>query len=183
MAESFANKAQRRIGVTSSVLTASIGVATNRITNMSTFNVNAGAIVDTAYFVGGTRVLSVVYPSNFGTSGEVIVDSTSTNASAVTNQQIGFHTVTAVETAAEKSILVAGTLANNTNNQVKVSVILSQEDNEHINIIHDAPIPAGSSLVLSDAGKIVVGVGSTVSVAVNADQAVDVSFSFLRGVS
>ena len=183
MAESFANKAQRRIGVTSSVLTASIGVSTNRITNISTFNVAPGSLVDTAYFVGGTRVLTVDVASNFGTSGEITVDSTSLNASAATNQQVGFHTVTAIDTAAEKSILVAGTLANNTNNQVKVSVILSQEDNEHINIIHDAPIPAGSSLVVSDAGKIVVGIGSTVSVAVNADQGLDVSFSFLRGVS
>lgn len=183
MAESFANKAQRRVGVTSSVLTASIGVATDRITNISTFNVNVGAIVDTAYFVGGTRVLSVDTASNFGTSGEITVDSTSTNVSAATTQAVGFHSVTAIDTPTEKSILVAGTLANNTNSQVKASVILSQEDNEHINIIHDAPIPAGSSLVLSDAGKLVVGIGSTVSVAVNGDQALDVSFSFLRGVS
>lgn len=183
MPESFANKAQRRIGVTSSVFTASIGAGSNTITNISTFNVNPGAIVDTAYFIGGTRVLSVDTPSNFGTSGVITVDSTSTNVSAATTQSVGFHSVTTLDTATEKSILVAGTLANNTNGQVKASVILSQQDNEHINIIHDAPIPAGSSLVLSDAGKLVVGVGSTVSIAVDGDQALDVSFSFLRGVS
>lgn len=183
MAESFANKSQRRIGVTSSVTTASIGVATDRITNISTFNVAVGAVVDTAYFVGGTRVSSIETASNFGTSGEVIVDSTSTNVSAATTQTVGFHSVTAIDTPTEKSIMVAGTLANNTANQVTASVILSQHDNEHINIVHDAPIPAGSSLVLSDAGKLVVGIGSTVSVAVDANSGVDVSFSFLRGVS
>ena len=183
MPESFANKAQRRIGVTTSVTTASIGLATDRITNISTFNVAVGALVDTAYFIGGTRVTAINVASNFGIGGSITVDSTSTNVSSATTQAVGFHSVTTLDTATEKSILVAGTLANNTSGSVKASVILSQEDNEHINIIHDAPIPAGSSLVLSDAGKLVVGVGSTVSVAVNGDQALDVSFSFLRGVS
>ena len=50
MPESFANKAQRRIGVTTSVTTASIGLATDRITNISTFNVAVGALVDTAFY-------------------------------------------------------------------------------------------------------------------------------------
>ena len=96
MAESFSNESQRRIGVTSSVTTASIGVATDRITNISTFNVSVGSIVDTAHFIGGTRVLTVETASNFGTSGEVIVDSTSTNTTAATGQGVGFHTVSSV---------------------------------------------------------------------------------------
>ena len=183
MAESFANKSVRRVGVTSSVTTASIGIATDRITNISTFNVAVGALVDTNYFIGGTRVTAVNTASNFGIGGSITVDSTSLNASAATNQSIGFHTVTAIDTPTQKTILVAGTLANNTTGQVKASVILSQHDNEHVNIVHEAPIPAGSSLVLSDAGKLVVGIGSTLSVAVNADQGLDVSFSLLRGVS
>ena len=45
MAESFANKSQRRVGVTTTVRTASIGLATDRITNISTFNVAVGAVV------------------------------------------------------------------------------------------------------------------------------------------
>ena len=183
MAESFSNESQRRIGVTSSVTTASIGVATDRITNISTFNVSVGSIVDTAHFIGGTRVLTIETASNFGTSGEVIVDSTSTNVSAATTQTVGFHSMTAIDTPTEKTILVAGTLANNTVDQVTASVVLEQHDNESINIVHDVPIPAGSSLVLSDAGKLVVGIGSTLSVAVNANSGVDVAFSFLRGVT
>ena len=183
MAESFSNESQRRIGVTSSVTTASIGVATDRITNISTFNVSVGSIVDTAHFIGGTRVLTVEPASNFGTSGEVIVDSTSTNTTAATGQGVGFHTVSSVYTAAEKSILVGGTLSNNTSSQVNASVVLSQAGNEHINVLHDVPIPAGSSLVLSDAGKLVVGIGSTVGVSVDSNSAVDASFSFLKGVN
>lgn len=183
MAESFANKSQRRVGVTTTVRTASIGVATDRITNISTFNVAVGAVVDATQFIGGTRVLTINTASNFGTSGEITVDSTSTNISAATTQTVGFHSVTAIDTPTEKTILVAGTLANNTTSQRKASVILSQHDNEHINIVHEVPIPAGSSLVLSDAGKLVVGIGSTLSVAVDGDAAVDVAFSFLRGVT
>lgn len=183
MAESFANKSVRRVGVTSSVYTASIGVATDRITNISTFNVAVGALVDTSYFIGGTRVLSVDTASNFGTSGEVTVDSTSTNVSTALTQTVGFHSMTTIDTPTEKTILVAGTLANNTANQVTASVVLDQHDNEGINIVHDVPIPAGSSLVLSDAGRLVVGIGSTLSVAVDANQGVDVAFSFLRGIT
>lgn len=183
MPESFASKAQRRVGVTSSVYTASIGIATDRITNISTYNVAVGALVDTSYFIGGTRVKTIDTASNFGTSGVVVVDSTSTNASVATTQTVGFHSVTAIDTATEKTILVAGTLANNTNSSVNASVLLDQHDNESINIVHDVPIPAGSSLIISDAGKLVVGIGSTLSVSVDADQGVDVSFSFLRGVT
>jgi hypothetical protein len=91
--------------------------------------------------------------------------------------------VTSIETPIEKTILVAGTFANNTNSQVRASLILSQANNEHVNIVHNVPIPEGSSLVISDAGKVVVGIGSTLSVAVNGNQAVDVSFSFLKGVT
>ena len=177
MAESFANKSQRRVGVTTTVRTASIGVATDRITNISTFNVNPGALVDANQFIGGTRVLAVNVASNFGVGGSITVDSTSNNVAAATTQTVGFNSVT------EKSILVAGTLANNTSDQLKASVILSQHNNEHINIVHDVPIPAGSSLVLSDAGKLVVGIGSTVSVSVNTNSGVDVALSFLRGVT
>ncbi len=183
MAETFANKSQRRVGVTTTVRTASIGVATDRITDISTFNVAVGALVDASQFIGGTRVLAVNVASNFGGIGSITVDSTSTNVSAALTQTVGFHSVTSIDTPTEKTILVAGTLANNTTTQRKASVILSQHDNEHINIVHEVPIPAGSSLVLSDAGKLVVGIGSTLSVAVDGDSAVDVSFSLLRGVT
>lgn len=183
MAESFANKSVRRVGVTSTVYTASIGVATNRITNISTYNVAEGALVDSQWFIGGTRVKTINIASNFGTSGDITVDSTSTNVSAATTQTVGFNSVTAIDTPTEKTILVAGTFANNTNSQLKASLILSQANNEHINIVHNVPIPEGSSLVISDAGKLVVGIGSTLSVAVNGNEAVDVSFSFLRGVT
>ena len=61
--------------------------------------------------------------------------------------------------------------------------MLNQSGNDNIIIIASAPIPAGSSLVISDAGKLVVGIGSTISVSTNSDNAVDSSFSFLKGVS
>ena len=183
MAESFTNKSIRRVGVTTSVTTASIGVATDRITNISTWNTAVGALVDAVQFVGGTRVKTIDTASNFGTSGVVIVDSTSTNVAAATTQTVGFHSVTSLYTAAEKTILIGGTFANNTNSQVKASLVLSQEDNQHVNIVHDVPVPEGSSLVISEAGKIVVGIGSTLSAAVNADMGCDVVFSFLKGVT
>jgi hypothetical protein len=183
MAESFANKSVRRVGVTTTVYTASIGVATDRITNISTYNVAVGALVDNPFFIGGTRVTTINTASNFGTGGIVTVDSTSSNVSAATTQTVGFNSVTAIDTPTEKTIVVAGTFANNTDSQLRASLILSQANNEHVNIVHNVPIPEGSSLVISDAGKVVVGVGSTLSVAVNGNEAVDVSFSFLRGVT
>ena len=99
------------------------------------------------------------------------------------SQTVGFHTAVSVYTAAQKTILVGGTLSNNTNSQIKATVTVDQNNNEHIAVIHDAPIPEGSSLVISDAGKMVVGVGSTVSVSTSADSSSDVVFSFLKGVS
>ena len=92
MAESFANASSRAVGVTSSVSTASIGANATSITNISTFNVSPGMAVDHANFIGGTRVKAVSTPSNFGTSGVITVDQTSTNTSALTNQSVGFHT-------------------------------------------------------------------------------------------
>ena len=183
MAESFTNVSTRKIGVTTSVNTATVGAAGFAITNCSTFNVSPGMLVDHSNFVKGTRVTVINTASNFGTSGEITVDTVSTNTETLENATIGFHTVSSVYTASEKTILVGGTLANNTNSQIEATVMLNQSGNDNINIIASAPIPAGSSLVISDAGKLVVGIGCTISVSTYSDNAVDSSFSFLKGVS
>jgi len=183
MAETFSNATARAIGVTTTNATATIGVATDYIKNISTFNASVGMIVDHPNFIGGTRITKIDTASNFGTSGEVIVDSTSTNTTGLGTQSVGFHTVTAIDTASQKSILVGGTLSNNTNSPINVNVMLQQSGNESINIVNNAPIPVGSSLIISDAGKVVVGVGSTLAVATDANDSLDVSLSLLTGVS
>ena len=50
-------------------------------------------------------------------------------------------------------------------------------------LLADIPVPNGSSVVISDAGKTVLGAGDTVRVFSNTNNSLDVNFSFLTGVN
>ena len=83
-----------------------------------------------------------------------------------------------------KSILIGGTFANNTNNQVNLTVgIHDNSTNVEAAIASKIPVPAGSSFVISDAGKTVLEGDDKVKVYCDVDNALDVNLSILTGVN
>ena len=117
MAESFTNSLGRAVGVVTSTSIGAIGIQTNKITGISTVGLAVSSIVDNQHYIAGTKVASV------GTAFAVL-DRDSTNTASASSQVIKFLGVTTsyTSTAGEKSILIGGTFANNTNNQVNLTV-------------------------------------------------------------
>ena len=83
-----------------------------------------------------------------------------------------------------KSILIGGTFANNTNNQVNLTVSV-YDDSAAVesSIAQKIPVPSGSSFVISDAGKTLLEPNDAVRVYCDTDNAIDVNLSILTGVS
>jgi len=80
--------------------------------------------------------------------------------------------------------LVGGTFANNTNNQVSVTVELyDQSSGVGVGLASKIPVPAGSSFVISDTGKTVIEGLDELRVYTDANSAIDVSLSVLTGVN
>lgn len=177
MAETFTNALKRAVGVVTTSSSGSIGIATNLITGISTASVSVGDLIDNTNYIGGTKVLTI------GT-GEVTADRDSTNTSATSSQTVNFFGLTTAYTspAATKSILIGGTLSNNTGNQVAATVQVSSGSTSY-NILYKVPIPAGSSVVISDAGKTLLQENDVIEVASSVANSLDVSLSILQGVS
>ena len=119
-----------------------------------------GDLVDNTNYIAGTTVSSIG-------SGQVVVTGDSTNASATTNQSVKFLKPTVVYTspANTKSILIGGTFANNTNNQVELTVtVLDQSAGVSGAIKSKIPVPAGSSFVISDTGKTLLEANDAIKV-------------------
>ena len=114
MAEKFTNAFGRGVGIVTSSSNGVVGASTDRITGVGTTGVNVGDMLDTLNWIGGTKVASIVVPDT------VVLDRYSLNVSSVTNQSVKILGVTTVYTspADTKSILIGGTLTNNTTNQV-----------------------------------------------------------------
>ena len=86
--------------------------------------------------------------------------------------------------AATKSILIGGTFANNTEEQVNLTVIIHDSStNIAAGLASKIPVPTGSSFVISDAGKTVLEANDSVRVFCDAANAIDVNLSILTGVS
>lgn len=177
MAETFTNALARAVGVVTTTNTGAIGITSTLITGISTTGIAVGNLVDNSNFIGGTRV-SVVG------SGQVTVDRSSTNTTSVTSQTINFLGITTVYSspAATKSILIGGTLSNNTGNQVTATVQVGSGNTQY-NLLYKVPVPAGSSVVISDAGKTLLQANDVIRVASSAASSLDVSLSILQGVS
>lgn len=175
MAESFTNALVRAAGIVTSHV-ADISASSNTITGISTAGVAVGNLIDTPHFIGGTRVSSIG-------SNTIVADRSSTNGTLANSQVVRFVGLTTAYTStAAKSILVGGTIANNTNNQVAATIQVSSGATS-FNFLYKVPIPAGSSLIVSDAGKIVLKSGDEVRVGCDTPNALDVSLSILTGVS
>ena len=84
----------------------------------------------------------------------------------------------------EKAILIGGTFANNTENEVKLTVEVHDSSSNTISgIAQKIPVPTGSSFVISDAGKTLLEATDSVRVYCDTANGVDVNLSILKGVS
>ena len=179
MAETFTNALARAAGIVTSSSAGTIGITTNKIAGISTGAVSVGNLIDNANFIAGTKVSTVGVNS-------ITADRDSTNTAAASSQNVKFLDSTTAYTspAATKSILIGGTFANNTNSQVNLTVELSDNSTgTTCAIASKIPVPAGSSFVISDAGKTVMEANDEIRVFCDTDNAIDVSLSILQGVS
>ena len=185
MAEAFTNKLVRAAGIVSTTdSTAAIGANATAITNIQTANLHVGDLVVNQNFRAGTKVSSIT------NANAVAVDRASTNSSATTNQIVKFLGVTTAFTSSgtEKSILIGGTFANLTENDINVSVEIFDNSaagtaNSTSLLASDIPIPSGSSFVISEAGKTVLEQNDQVKIYCDTANAVDVTLAILSGVS
>ena len=177
MAESFVNSLTRAVGIVTTITGGSIGVTTNKITGISTAGIGVSDLVDNTNYLAGTIVQSVGVTS-------IVVSRDSTNSAAATNQTLKFLGVTTALTAADKSILIGGTFANNTNSSVNLTVeTYDQSTAVGVAVASKIPVPAGSSFVITDAGKTLLETSDEIRVYADSANAIDVNLSILKGVS
>ena len=181
MAESFSNKLARAVGVVSTSSAGTIGALGTLITGVSTEGLTAGDLVDNIHYIAGTKIL------NFGTSAEqVVCDRNSLNTASASSQSVKFLAPTNVyqSPGTTKSIIIGGTFANNTPNQVNLTVgVYDNSTAVESSIAQKIPVPHGSSFVISDAGKTLLEPNDVVKVYCDVDNAIDVNLSILTGVS
>ena len=179
MAEAFSNSLTRAAGIVTTSNNGTIGVTTTIITGISTSLVSVNDLVDTQHFIAGSRVSSIG-------AGQVVVDRSSTNTASASSQTVRFLGMTTAYTSSTgvKSILIGGTFANNTNNQVSLTVEV-RDNSAGITaaLASNIPVPSGSSFVISDAGKTVLEGDDQVRVYCDTANAIDVNLSILTGVS
>ena len=187
MAESFTNKIVRAAGIVSTTdAGASIGAGASAITNIQTADLNVGDLVVNQNFRAGAKIHSITNATS------LLVDRSSTNTSATTNQIVKFLGVTTAFTSADatKSILIGGTFANLTNNDISVFVEVVDSSLatgpigvSSVQLASDIPIPSGSSFVISEAGKTVLEANDQITIYCDTANAVDVTLAILSGVS
>ena len=180
MAESFSNKLTRAAGAdVVSKTGATVAANTNSLTVTDNSGLYAGQLIDNQHFIAGTKVMNI--------SGTTIYTTTqSTNSAVAGSQIVNFLGVTTAFTASasEKSILIGGTFANNTNNQVSLTVELYDNSTTvGVAIASKIPVPAGSSFVISDVGKTILEPNDQIRVYCDTENGIDASLSILTGVS
>jgi hypothetical protein len=176
MAESFTNALKKAVGVVTTSSSGSIGITSTIITGISTAGVLVGYLVDNGNFIGGSKVSAIG-------AGQVTVDSTSTNTSATSSQSVSFVGLTTIYASTGlKSILIGGTLANNTTNQVSATVQVSSGSTSY-NLLYKVPVPAGSSVIISDAGKTLLNASDEIRVGSSVVNSLDVTLAILQGVA
>ena len=176
MAESFNNALTRSVGIETSNTNGSVGVTTNLITGISTVGVSVGDLVVNQHFRGNAKVETI------GVS-QVTSTSDSTNTAAAASQFVQFLGVTTAYTSSsQKSILVGGTFANLTNNNVNLFIEVGH-GNTMSTLANDIPVPTGSSFVIADAGKTVLTTNDEIRVYCDTANALDVTLSILEGIS
>ena len=179
MAEAFSNRLARAVGIETSSSAGTVGVTTTKISGISTGAVSVGDLIDNQHYIAGTKVLTIGI-------GSVFADRDSTNTASASGQNVKFLSPTNVYASPNnvKSILIGGTFANNTNNQVNLTVsVYDNSSTVESAIAQKIPVPSGSSFVISDAGKTLLEPNDAVRVYCDVDNAIDVNLSILTGVS
>ena len=179
MAESFSNKLTRAAGLVVTKTGATVAAASTEITVSANTGIYVGQLIDNQHFIAGTKVDSID-----GTT--INADRVSTNTASAGSQIVDFLGVTTAFTASatEKSILIGGTFANNTNNQVKLTVeVFDNSTSVGVAIASKIPVPAGSSFVISDVGKTILEANDEIRLYCDTESAIDASLSILTGVS
>tara|TARA_B100000902_G_scaffold204439_1_gene194899 strand:+ start:1151 stop:1687 length:537 start_codon:yes stop_codon:yes gene_type:complete len=178
MAESFVNALSKSAGIVTTSPNCSVGAGATLISGISTVNLGVGYLVNNQHFRGGTKIVSIDSPT------QVTVDRASTNTSDVNQQPVSFLGPTAAYTspAATKSILIGGTFANLTNNNINITVEVVTGVTS-TTIANDIPVPTGSSFVISDAGKTVMTGGDVINIYADTVNSVDVTLGILQGVN
>ena len=179
MAEAFSNKLARAVGIETSSSGGTVGVTTTKITGISTGAVNVGDLIDNQHYIAGTKVATIGI-------GSVFADRDSTNTASASGQNVKFLAPTEIYSSpgGTKSIIIGGTFANNTNNQVNLTVsVWDNSASVESSIAQKIPVPSGSSFVISDAGKTLLEEDDKVKVYCDVDNAIDVNLSILTGVS
>ena len=179
MAEAFSNKLARAVGIETTSSAGTVGVTTTKITGISTGAVSVGDLVDNLHYIAGTKVETIGI-------GTVWVSRDSTNTASASGQNVKFLAPTEIYTSPGgiKSIIIGGTFANNTNNQVNLTVsVWDNSASIESSIAQKIPVPSGSSFVISDAGKTLLESLDIVRVYCDVDNAIDVNLSILTGVS
>ena len=179
MAESFSNSITKTVGVVTSYTGSTIGAAGTTITVTANTGIGVSDLVVNSNFTGGTKVKQIE-------STTIYTDIASTNESSASSQVVKFLGVTTVYTSAAstKSIVIGGTLTNNENGAIKVFVETRDTSaGVDANLVYNAPIPEGSSMIISDAGKTVLEAADELRVYCDTKNGVDVNFSILSGVS
>jgi len=187
MAESFTNKIVRAAGIVSTTdAGAAIGAGASAITSIQTADLNVGDLVVNQHFRAGAKIHSITNATS------LLVDRSSTNTAAATGQIVKFLGVTTAYTspAATKSILIGGTFANLTHNDINIYVEVVDQSLatgpigvSSAQLASDIPIPNGSSFVISEAGKTILEAFDQVTVYCDTADAVDVNLAILSGVS
>ena len=154
-----------------------VGAISTSITVSANTGIAVSDLVDNGNFLQGTKVTQI--------SGTTIyTDLTSTNTASSTTQTVKFLGMTTAYTASDKSILIGGTFANNTNSSVNLTVeAYDQSTAVGVAIASKIPVPAGSSFVITDAGKTLLETSDEIRVYADSANAIDVNLSILKGVS
>ena len=182
MAESFVNSLTRAAGIMTSYDSCTVGAISTSITVSANTGIAVSDLVDNGNFLQGTKVTQI--------SGTTIyTDLTSTNTASSTTQTVKFLGMTTAYTASDKSILIGGTFANNTDSSVNLTVEIFEQSvgvtttGGSVALASKIPVPNGSSFVISDAGKTVLETSDELRVYCDTNDAVDVSLGILKGVS
>jgi len=177
MAEAFSNSLSRAIGIVTTITGGNIGVTSTKVTGISTAGIGVSDMIVNANFIAGTKVTEIGI-------GTVTVDRSSTNTAASTNQSLDFLGLVTALTASDKTVLIGGTFANNTDSSINLTVeVWDQSSSVGAQLASKIPVPSGSSFVISDAGKTVLETSDEIRVYADSSNAVDVSLSVLTGVS
>ena len=188
MAEAFSNQVARAAGIVTSYSGSTVAAGSTAITVTAITGIGASFLVDNQHFIAGTKVVQTLPVS--GGVGTVFTDRNSTNATSATSQTVRFLGPTTAYTspAATKSILIGGTFANNTNNNVNLTVEIYDSSvgvtsTGSVAIASKIPVPSGSSFVISDTGKTLLEAGDELKIYCDTANAIDVSLSILTGVN